>query len=412
MLKDIVNRRIFLLMLSLVSVVFFLCTCIRQDAKKRLQPGTSYEQYAGSATCKNCHQPIYEDHLQTFHHQTSASASSKNIKGSTLPGKNRFYFQPDLFIAVEKKGDSLFQTAYQQGVEKISRPFDFVIGSGKRGQTFLYWYNKNIFQLPLTYFTATDEWTNSPGYSNKVQFNRPITSRCLECHTTYMQDESSPEAKAEEFSKSEIILGIECEKCHGPAAEHVAFHEKNPQERSGHFIVNPARLSRTQNLDLCRLCHGGRLTKSQPSFSFVAGNRLSDYFVIDTTQKNIADVDVHGNQYGMLSASKCFTSGTMTCTSCHAAHRNEKGQKEVFAARCMTCHSAPDHKACKLSGEKEQSFLTQYCTDCHMPELPSKTIMVLRQGETVPSSAFMRSHYISIYKEEIKKILKDHKGEK
>ncbi len=405
MLKNIANRRIFLIMLSFVSIVFFLCRCIQNDTKQTSHSVPAYNQYAGSAACRSCHQDIYETHLQTFHHQTSALASEKNIKGSIEPGKNTFYFRPDLYISVEKKGDQLFQTAYQQGVEKISRPFDFVIGSGKRGQSFLYWYNKNVFQLPLTYFTSTNEWTNSPGYSNKVQFNRPITSRCLECHSTYFQEESSRGAKAEEFLKSAVILGVECEKCHGPAAEHVNYHQKNQQEKQGRFIVNLGKLSRTQNLDLCRLCHGGSLTKSKPSFSFVAGNKLSDYFALDSALKNVADIDVHGNQFGMLSASKCFTMSNMTCTTCHSAHQNETGRKNVIVARCMECHTGTDHKKCQLSGTKGSAYLQQHCIDCHMPELPSKAIMVLRQGEVVPTSAHMRSHYISIYRDKIKEIL-------
>ncbi len=401
MLKNLADRRIFLMMLLVVSTVFFLNRCIQKDADKKV----GYDQYAGSETCKSCHKDIYETHLQSMHHQTSALASVNNIKGSTEPGKNTFYFRSDLFIRVENKDNRLFQTAYQQGIMKLSRPFDFIVGSGKRGQSFLYWYDNYIFQLPLTYFTPTNEWTNSPGYSNNVQFNRPITSRCLECHSTYFQTDSSAKGKAEKFSKTAVILGVECEKCHGPAVDHVNHHQKNPQEKQGRFIVNPGKLSRTQNLDLCRLCHGGSLTKSKPSFSFVAGNKLSDYFTLDSALKNVADIDVHGNQFGMLSASKCFTMSDMTCTTCHSPHQSETGRKDIIVARCMECHSETDHKKCKLSETKEPAYLQQYCIDCHMPELPSKTIMVLRQGEDVPTSAHMRSHYISIYRDKIKEIL-------
>jgi len=405
MLKKTAYNRVFLIISTFALSILFLSRCMQNDSKKSSShPDNRYEQYAGSVVCKNCHKNIYESDLQTFHHQTSAIASAESIKGSFEAGKNKFYFNPGLYVAAEKKGDHFFQTAYQGGNEKTSRSFDFVIGSGKRGQTFLYWYDNYLFQLPLTWFTSTDEWTNSPGYSNSVQFNRPITARCLECHSTYFQQESNPGAKADEFSKSKIILGVECEKCHGPAANHVAYQQKNPEDKTGHFITNPSKLTRTQNLDLCRLCHGGRLSKSRPSFSFNAGDKLSDYFHSDSVNVNISDIDVHGNQYGMLNASKCFKLSDMTCTSCHNSHQNETNSLDVFTQKCLNCHTTPG-KVCGLTNKTEAVFLKKNCIDCHMPELPSKAIMVLRQGESIPTSAYMRSHFISIYGEIAKKKL-------
>jgi hypothetical protein len=412
MVNKLLNKRIFLTGLSLFTVVFVLSRCVNDKAKDGIVRGPDFDSYAGTQTCKSCHAEVYESHLQTLHHQTSAIATIESVKGSKEEGKNTFYFQPDLYIKVEEKEKRLFQTAYHRGIEKISRPFDFVVGSGKRGQSFLYWYDSYVFQLPLTYFAETDEWTNSPGYSNKVQFNRPVTSRCLECHATFFKKEERGDDKAERFSRSQVILGVECEKCHGPAANHVRYHEDNPGDKQPHQIVNPSNLTRTQNLDLCRMCHGGSLTKTKPSFSFVAGNKLSDFFTLDTVQKKVADIDVHGNQFGMLSASKCFTNSNMTCNTCHSPHKNETGQSIVFASKCLNCHSEGSHSQCGLVGQKDSMFLQQNCIDCHMPELPSKAIMVLKQGETVPTSAHMRSHYITVYRDEIKNILLNKPGNK
>ena len=207
-----------------------------------------------------------------------------------------------------------------------------------------------------------------------------------------------------------MILGVECEKCHGPAAEHVRYHQDNIGDRQPHHIINPSRLTRTQNLDMCRLCHGGSLTKTKPSFSFMPGDKLSEFFTLDSTQTEISDIDVHGNQFGMLSASKCFTNSSMICNTCHSPHKNEIGQAQIFATKCLTCHNENTHKQCRLVGEKDAAFLQQNCIDCHMPELPSKAIMVLKQGEAIPTSAHMRSHYITVYKDQIKKILLNEQG--
>ncbi len=394
--------RLTAIMLIIVTTIFLLTTCISNTAPKK-QTNNTPQQFAGSQVCANCHRDIYEQHVNSFHHLTSALANKKTLKGD-FDSSNKFFFNDHLLIAAEKKNDSFYQTAYSYGVAKLSRPFDIVIGSGKRGQTSLYWFHNYLFQLPLTYFSETNEWTISPGYSKKVEFNRSITSRCLECHSTYFRETTSNDSRADEFSKTGFVLGVECEKCHGAALEHVSFHEKNPGQKIGHAILNPAEFSRARSLDLCRLCHGGHLTKSRPSFSFEAGDSLFDFFQYDTV-KAVAEIDVHGNQYGMLAASKCFKNTTMTCLTCHDAHKNESTQAMEFYQKCETCHKSSLHNVCALTSSVSPKFLEVNCINCHMPEEASKAIMVIRQGESVPTSAHMRSHFISVYKNIAQQIL-------
>src|SRR5438045_8937759 len=126
------------------------------------------------------------------------------------------------------------------------------------GQSYLYGKDDHLYQLPITYFTAANAWSNSPGFPDKVRFDRMITSRCLECHTTFIKKISSPEEENEKFDSQKIMYGVDCEKCHGPAAKHVEFQTQNPKINTAKYIINPAKLSRQQNLDLCALCHGGR----------------------------------------------------------------------------------------------------------------------------------------------------------
>jgi len=361
------------------------------------------QRFAGSQSCAQCHKGIYNEHLQSFHHLTSAPANRQTLKGY-FDSANKFFINDHLFIAAEKKQDSFYQTAYSYGVPKLSRPFNIVVGSGKRGQTSIYWFQNYLFQLPLTWFSETNEWTISPGYSRKADFNRSITARCLECHSTYFQETTNKDSKADEFSKTNLILGVECEKCHGPALEHIAFHEKNPSDTTGHAIFNPAKASRQQSLDLCRLCHGGALSKTKPSFTFQPGDKLFDFFQPDTAIP-VSAIDVHGNQYLMLAASKCFKNSQMTCLSCHDAHKNESAQTAQFYVKCETCHKSASHNDCKLASTVSRDILRTNCINCHMPEEASKAIMVIRQGESIPTSAHMRAHYIAVYKDISKKIL-------
>ena len=164
-------------------------------------------------------------------------------------------------------------------------------------------------------------------------------------------------------------------------------------------MINPASFSKQQNLDLCALCHGGRLQKTKPSFGFVAGDKLTDFFMVDTTSPDPEHIDVHGNQYGLLRSSKCFMiSQTMTCTTCHNPHENERGKIALFSQRCMTCHNKEHNNFCKITGAGPS--IVQNCIDCHMPLKPSKSITELLPGERIPTAAMIRSHLIRVYPEE------------
>ena len=394
-------------MIIFFMYVFLKCTT-KEENKVKNKEDNKVSQFSGSLACAKCHQKIFDSHIQTAHFLTSQIANEKNIKGSFNEGENKFYYNPEMVVSAEKRGDQLFQVEYVNGVEKLAEPFDITVGSGKRGQTFLYWKKDRLFQLPISYFTAAKQWSNSPGFSNRIVFKRPITSRCLECHSTYFEKISTENIEPEEFSKTNIVMGVDCEKCHGPAAQHVDFHEKNPSEKKGRYIIDPNSFTRKQQLESCRLCHGGKIAKTKPSFSFRTGDNLSDYFAIDTITKNPADIDVHGNQYGMMIASKCFRMSEMTCGTCHDPHQNDTGKKILFSQHCMSCHNEEHNNFCKEKNKVGKKIIDN-CIDCHMPEQPSRSIMVLLQGESIPTSATMRTHFISIYPEVTKKFLEANK---
>lgn len=298
---------------------------------------------------------------------------------------------------MEKREGRPFQAAYLDGAEQAARRMDMVIGSGTMGQSFLSWRRRSLYQLPITWFSAAHTWSNSPGFPPFPIFDRVITSRCMECHTGYTQVVSQPGVEPEKFDRNKILFGVGCERCHGPGAAHVAYHTANPEEKVARHITRTTTLSRQQSLDACALCHGGRLQKTTPSFSFVTGDRLADHFEVDSTPPDPQHIDVHGNQYGLLRASKCFLkSNTLTCNSCHNSHQNERGNTALFSSRCMTCHQPQSGHFCtntRLPGAQLQSN----CIDCHMPLQPSRAISVFLPGKTTPTAASIRSHWIGIY---------------
>lgn len=395
--------RSFITSITIAISILILSRCINKEEDK--SGISNVQQFAGSATCANCHKDISAKHIRTAHFLTSHPAVENFIKGNFEPGNNIYSYDDNVQVAMEKRDSGLFQVEYFKGIEKKARRFDLIIGSGTKGQSYCYWMNNHLFQLPITYFTAANAWSNSPGFPDKVVFNRVITSRCLECHSTYAKTISPQGKEPEQFAGNSMIYGVDCEKCHGGATRHVEYHTQNPNQLIGKYIINPARLTRQQNLDLCALCHGGRLQKSTPSFAFQVGDTLSHHFILDTLVSSPENIDVHGNQYGLLRSSKCFRlSTTMTCNSCHNTHENEKGNTALFSQRCMTCHNNEHDITCKLSKRLGKSINTN-CIDCHMPVKPSRAIAVQLIGGNMPVAAMIRSHFISIYPSETQKVI-------
>jgi len=414
------TRRSAIVTSLIISCFFILIQCIDNGEKKAKKEDTSaavpdktkinFKQFAGAATCMKCHKEIYESFIQTNHFLTSQPASEKYIKGSFEKGKNIFPFNDHLYVSMEKRDSGLYQVAWQHGIEKIAKRFDIVTGSGAKGQTYLSWHNNELFQLPISFFTAANEWANSPGYDpEKIIYNRPATSRCLECHSTYFDVISPAGKEPEEYDHNQILYGVQCEKCHGPAERHVAYETQNPADKTGKYIINPAMLSRQQNLDLCALCHGGRLQKTTPSFEFTVGDTLSHYFIKNTAAPATKEIDVHGNQYGLLEESKCFRmSATMTCITCHNTHENERGQTELFSQRCKTCHNKEHGTFCKIR-QLPVSSIKSNCVDCHMPKQPSMSVALLLPGNFVPTAALIHTHLIKVYPEETKQFIQKNK---
>jgi hypothetical protein len=410
MKKLAIFNRSFLIICILIAAVFIFTKCVDQANNKSISaPEDRFASFAGDASCSSCHKDIYEAHIKSGHFNSSSIASAQTVIGSFKKDSNSYHFNPNLYIEMVKKDSGMYQAIYFKNELKKELPFSIVTGSGAKGQTYLYWSGNKLFQLPISYFTAIHQWVNSPGFlQNKVTFDKPVTVRCLECHSTYATVTSSADDKQDEYDRSKMILGIGCERCHGPAAEHVSYHTKNGNDTIGKFIVNTGKLSRQKQLDLCILCHGGNLQKTTPSFTYTAGEDLSNFFetsAINNPANNTDNIDVHGNQYGLLKNSKCFAmSSSMSCNTCHGSHEKERGNVALFSSRCMTCHNTAKNTFCTVKNTAGFA-LEKNCIDCHMPAKPSMSLTMTVQNEDLPKVALLRSHLIKIYEEETSKVL-------
>ncbi|MGC1636669.1 MAG: hypothetical protein WA744_14535, partial [Candidatus Acidiferrales bacterium] len=114
--------------------------------------------FLGDADCQECHQDIGNTYARTAHHLTSQLPTEHSILGSFTSGENILKTgDPDLHFRMDVKESGFYETAvFWQPPDQKTRTerIDIVTGSGEKGQTYLYWKGDQLFQLPVSYWTA------------------------------------------------------------------------------------------------------------------------------------------------------------------------------------------------------------------------------------------------------------------
>jgi hypothetical protein len=389
------------------------CTAILSGARSSLPVHASSEAsragYVGDEACVACHWEESLSYKSTAHHLTSQLPGSTTILGASNYGKDGSNIlliadpaassdDPRLFFRMDVKDGRFFETAVaEKGTQHLahSEPIDIVIGSGVRGQTYLYWSSDQLYELPVSYWTDGHQWINSPGYRDgTANFSRHVDPRCLECHATYIQALST-DPQTNRFDKTSLTPGIACELCHGPGATHITLEKNNPGRRvlPSAGILNPARFERDRQIDQCALCHNGTQgIELQPAFSYLAGEPLTKY-ISPAPLDPAAQAEVHGNQVGLLERSRCYlNSPAMSCSTCHNVHAPERAAAS-YSARCLSCHQWQSCGLSKTLGAK----IKQNCIDCHMPVQQTNAIVCVTAGKEV--RAKIRTHWIKVYPE-------------
>lgn len=397
-------NKIFIVAICILLCTIVLSNCISNSTEADIRG----KAYAGSQTCRSCHQQIYDSYIATAHSNTSSDSLPALVREDFSPGKNVFKFNDSTQVVMEKLNGKYYQSYLRNGKKILSHPFDIVVGSGRKAQTYLYYNDKKkISQLPVSYFMAEHTWANSPGFpATDAKFDRNVPSYCLGCHSSFISVNQTYKGTVmeEAFEKNRIVYGIDCERCHGPALAHVDFYTNRPVDKQHKFITKIAALNRVQKNDMCALCHSGFTDVQQSLFNFKPGDKFGDYWFVEFGRLDTANLDVHGNQTQLMMASACFKgSNELTCNSCHNVHVKERDNLEIFSNRCINCHQQVQHSFTGKNAGLNNAVKTN-CIDCHMPAKASGITMLTNQTmSAVPD--YIRTHLITIYDKESKKFV-------
>ncbi len=352
-------------------------------------------EFAGSDSCRQCHESHYDNYVQTSHYHTSSTPEEGLVKGHFSGERGIFQVRPGYRMEMKMEEGRYRQHVQADGFTPFYQDVDVVIGAGVYAQAFGGWESNRLVRLQAHYLTPADHWTLNPGTDAEVT-RMFISNRCMECHGTYFEpDPAAPDFNQNHRSirhnRDNFMLKMHCEKCHGPAQAHVDYFK---QPRAGvdfkKLIINPAHLDRDRQIDICGLCHSGVGELLAPSFSFQPGDVLDQFIRFDAEELDVSGL--HSNNIHLLKKSRCFQgSETMTCSTCHDSHRPQRGDLKGFSQSCLKCHQPADCPQEPRIGPG----IADNCIDCHMPKQPDDRFAYLIDGKNYRFD--LRTHWIKPY---------------
>lgn len=334
---------------------------LRRDVSAPSRPKA---EYADPASCRPCHAEIVASYQASGMARAFYKPTPQNVP-IDRPVLFAHKASGDTFEMEWRDGKLMQRRSTQDADTAFEMEVHWIIGSGNHARTFLHQSpNGEIVELPLSWYADGSKWGMSPGFDKPRHhdFSRQIDHGCMFCHNAYPLGVDDRFGRAAVFPEK-LPQGIDCQRCHGPGAAHVANAKKGN-------IVNPAKLDADRRMDVCMQCHLETTSAPLPAstrrfgrgaYSYRPGEPLGDFAVhFDHPPQTGHDdkFEIVGAAY-RLRQSACYlqSEGRLTCTTCHDPHKIVRGAPAVARQRevCQQCHQAAHNP------ESD-------CTSCHMPK--------------------------------------------
>ncbi|HEU4400495.1 MAG TPA: tetratricopeptide repeat protein [Candidatus Polarisedimenticolia bacterium] len=364
--------------------------------------------YADPGVCLQCHAAIAESYRSVAMAQSFRRAEAGEVIEDFERDNRLKHAASGYTYEMRREGTRLIQRRYEtdaagRRVRVFEQEATFIIGSGRHARSYLHRApTGELTQMPVTWYTQEGRWGMSPGYDRRDQrdFFRPVTYACLFCHNAYPAVPSGADSPiGVSLFPENLPSGIDCQRCHGPGARHVALARRSDAgvEEVRGAILNPARLSPERRMDVCQQCHlettatanwNSVLVLGRGVFSFRPGEDLAAYrrhFDYPPGGAGGEDRFEIAHQAYRLRQSVCFrkSNGRLTCTTCHDPHRRPDDPAAFFSAKCLDCHEREDCRGMHGGGSPGGQGAARSrgtggrgtCVDCHMPKRRTEDVI-------------------------------------
>ncbi len=305
------------------------------------QPWSQKSAWAGSRVCAGCHADLYRRQEASNHAQSLRPPAEIKELNQGLPysredrasGARLTVLPGPMLVAAKDSGRQELTLAWafgsgKKGITPLGRRED-----GTFVESRLSWYSNGGFGITTG---AGQREPQSFAESLGRALSERETQECFGCHTTAYRPGLQVPARHE--------MGIRCERCHGPGAEHARVMAANARD-TVRQILHPGKLDAPSQVQMCGVCHG-----RPPADSDVAALRR-----IEQSPNTVRFPSQR------LVLSRCYNESPdgLACSRCHDPHSNVSSRAADHDRACVACHSKPRRVCPKATAD---------CASCHMPK--------------------------------------------
>ncbi len=333
-----------------------------------------FAQYAGSESCKSCHESEFTKWKDSHHGLAERLPRDDMDLAAFVPPQ---VFQHGTQTTEARKGQNGLEVV-SLGFEGKTQPWPVkrVIGHDPLRQFLVEGERGALHAMEACFDPRKGEWFNVYGNEDRkpgewghwTGRGMVWNQMCASCHNTRVR--KNYDMASDTYHTSMAEMTVSCESCHGPMKAHSDWQMQHPGKNQNDPTL--PNWTRDQHIENCAGCHARR---GEITGDFTPGDSFWDHYLLTITDGGdiyYPDGQIRDENYEFSSflSSRMHHAG-VRCMDCHDMH----SMKTILPGNqlCMRCHTPGGFPNAPPIQPEAHSFhgmssTGNQCINCHMPQ--------------------------------------------